>query len=931
MTERQPRIFVGRSREVERLAALADVTAVGQTAAAIVSSEPGFGKTRLLDEVATGLALPVIDVLSYESAREIPLAAAGALLRALARVPNEGERLGAILRGESHGSAGLEALRLFEACFRCLVELGPLALVADDVQWADSETLALLRYLLAAAEAESIPLLLLCAGRPSIDVTAFAADLGRLVARERFAEVSLGPLSQAAAIELIAATAPQREAEAEHLWQLSGGSPFWLDALVAAERGEASTAELVRARLAGLDVDASGLFALLVVVAQPIAFVDAARLVGWPQSRVERAASVLANRALVVQEYGGVRIAHDLIREAARRELPDEEQRRLHQLLGSWLEEDSGDDVRRLFAALEHRQAAGAESAALALRIAGSPQRRLLGGAGLLTLGAIADATEGADGDALQLMVATLATELGEWDSALARWGALASRLPSSDARVDAALAAAVAAFRLGRASDVHAFAAQARASCDDIPTAAIEADIHDAEAFLWLENRVSDAEPLLDRAAEAAKLLVDSAGGVSELDDGKRSAYVRASRGTLDAAIRSADAATVARCVELIQAAARDPAEALAAASDGVFSLLQFEGLPRPAEPRAQRILEQAQRLALPSLEVEAWHWVGWIAQHLGRLDEAASALEQAVALAGRVGPPRRFTIAQLRAVARSIDASRRDWRANVAAIEAAIAAEPDPHFRLVIRHLHIWLVGRFAAPSDEELDALVRPMAVDAEAAGCARCYWEFVLHAAEAQARAGDAARAVEALGRWEAAHPTPHGGPHARQVYARALVEMHRDPEKSLPLFEEAASLASAVGYELVRLWIEIDAGSSMARVDRARGVEALREAARKAEAIGAVSEQRLALQQLRSLGVRTWRRRGPATPLTPRELEIAHLVAAGDSNPEIAAALFLSRKTVERHVSNILTKLGAKNRTDLAGKLPRHSADEGAAG
>jgi DNA-binding NarL/FixJ family response regulator len=43
-----------------------------------------------------------------------------------------------------------------------------------------------------------------------------------------------------------------------------------------------------------------------------------------------------------------------------------------------------------------------------------------------------------------------------------------------------------------------------------------------------------------------------------------------------------------------------------------------------------------------------------------------------------------------------------------------------------------------------------------------------------------------------------------------------------------------------------------------------------------------------------------------------------MVSAGASNPEIAAALFLSRKTIERHVSNILAKLGLRNRAELAG-------------
>jgi DNA-binding NarL/FixJ family response regulator len=41
------------------------------------------------------------------------------------------------------------------------------------------------------------------------------------------------------------------------------------------------------------------------------------------------------------------------------------------------------------------------------------------------------------------------------------------------------------------------------------------------------------------------------------------------------------------------------------------------------------------------------------------------------------------------------------------------------------------------------------------------------------------------------------------------------------------------------------------------------------------------------------------------------------VAAGFSNPQIAAALFISRKTAEHHVSNILGKLGAATRTEAA--------------
>ncbi|HEX5642363.1 MAG TPA: response regulator transcription factor [Thermoleophilia bacterium] len=53
----------------------------------------------------------------------------------------------------------------------------------------------------------------------------------------------------------------------------------------------------------------------------------------------------------------------------------------------------------------------------------------------------------------------------------------------------------------------------------------------------------------------------------------------------------------------------------------------------------------------------------------------------------------------------------------------------------------------------------------------------------------------------------------------------------------------------------------------------------------------------------------------AEGLTTRELEILRLMVSGESNPDIAARLFVSRSTVKFHVSNILMKLGATSRTE----------------
>jgi DNA-binding NarL/FixJ family response regulator len=54
-------------------------------------------------------------------------------------------------------------------------------------------------------------------------------------------------------------------------------------------------------------------------------------------------------------------------------------------------------------------------------------------------------------------------------------------------------------------------------------------------------------------------------------------------------------------------------------------------------------------------------------------------------------------------------------------------------------------------------------------------------------------------------------------------------------------------------------------------------------------------------------------------VTRRELDVLELVAEGLSNAQIAERLFLSPRTVETHVANLLAKLGAANRTELGAR------------
>jgi DNA-binding NarL/FixJ family response regulator len=87
-----------------------------------------------------------------------------------------------------------------------------------------------------------------------------------------------------------------------------------------------------------------------------------------------------------------------------------------------------------------------------------------------------------------------------------------------------------------------------------------------------------------------------------------------------------------------------------------------------------------------------------------------------------------------------------------------------------------------------------------------------------------------------------------------------------------------------------------------------------EAARHADAAGAL---------LRSLGAPV--RTGPkgTGALTRREAEILQLIGAGLSNPEIGDRLYITRKTVETHVGNLLSKLGLRNRAEAAAFATRN--------
>jgi len=99
----------------------------------------------------------------------------------------------------------------------------------------------------------------------------------------------------------------------------------------------------------------------------------------------------------------------------------------------------------------------------------------------------------------------------------------------------------------------------------------------------------------------------------------------------------------------------------------------------------------------------------------------------------------------------------------------------------------------------------------------------------------------------------------------------------------------------------------------------------RAALKSFEALDAGHHADAAAALLRQLGQKVAAPRSSGETLTVREAEVLRLLGEGLSNPEISERLFISRKTVEHHVGNILAKLGLRNRAEAAAYAVRHSA------
>jgi DNA-binding CsgD family transcriptional regulator len=154
-----------------------------------------------------------------------------------------------------------------------------------------------------------------------------------------------------------------------------------------------------------------------------------------------------------------------------------------------------------------------------------------------------------------------------------------------------------------------------------------------------------------------------------------------------------------------------------------------------------------------------------------------------------------------------------------------------------------------------------------------------------------------------------------------LHAAGLVE---GGERGLELLGEAVAVLEPSPARLDYARSLTDLGAALRRANRrAAARDPLRRALDVADACGASPLAERARQELRAAGGRPRRpRTSGAGALTASERRIAAMAADGLSNPDIAQALFVTKKTVEAHLGGAYRKLGIHSRTQLHAALAR---------
>jgi DNA-binding CsgD family transcriptional regulator len=914
------REFVGREQELAYLLARFEDARGGREAVVTVTGDFGIGKTRLVAEFgrlvqARGGTFAVGGCLEYLQAPYVPFVEAfRALLLKEERPTSRSRALRSLISDytadvASTGAAGDQRrkLQLFDEALECLRQTAarrPLAIVIEDIHWADAATLDLLEFVAKNIAGQRILLMATCRKESTEAVHTLGRILGK-IARGGGSSLHVSGLSNGDVRYLMNRASPEGTLPVETLDRietLAEGNPLFLEELLRAvldgvldpfeakSGAPLSIRATVQERIASFDPDAREILLKAAIIGRDFDARFLARICEKPTAVVLKALRSARDRQLITSSGPADRFIfrHAMVREALYNELLAPERRELHARIATELETLSRVPHQAAALAyhwsaadmpakaLKYNEAAGDNAAAFgAFRDAARFYQRALdfharSGAKravlceklamALSFGGFSEHARAWFEQALEeyrkredvakMVDVLLCLSAQYWVNANTEEALQMSirvlELPSLSAndplRFNAAIMSATYCALLGRMHEAQSYLGMADAvACDRSP--GYIARFHDVRGV------VMDS---LGRTAEARSDFETALDIATELDDADLIARVASNYA--DFAIGLSDWELAERCWQR----AIESAEKKEYVWQAAFSSLSYAWL------KLQRgELHEARRLLLGGLAA-------------GEEAKLARILETAA------GIPIGLMLEDEELVRRCTHED---------ALELAVGSGEAQH------------IGGVALALAE----LYREHGRDGEV--------RALLHRAVTVLPSADQA---EAMLLHVALYADPEDVPRARDLLRSWAHEDHLVARAFLLAFDATAEGSADDGLRAVQAFTQIRMPYYEARSLEIVG--AADEAEKIYSRIGSVRDVRRVDNARRMAR----RQRKTGSLLTDREREIAILAAQGHSNREIADELAISKRTVDHHVESILSRLGLRSRFQLTQVLSASS-------
>ena len=920
-------MLVGREREQATIDALLEHARSGISGTLLVCGEPGIGKSALLRYAElTANGMTVLTASGIESESDLPFSGLAEFLEPVRDLipeipgPQAAALMGALALGPPSGS---DPFAIFAATLSILAasaERQPVAVIIDDLQWLDASSERALRFASRRIHADRIAILL--GSRTDVAGTPFLAGVERIVLRgididacRRLLAGSDGsPAPRIVAESIHAGTGgnPLAILESRELLtagQLSGKEPL-ADPLPTGPAIQRSFEQRV-ARLSRQDQ----LALLTLAASQSGSIAEVGRACSQLNSglaNLEHAEAV----GLLISDGIRIRFRHPLMRAAtyygatpaARRAvhgalatsmgptaLPME---RAYHLAAAAQGEDENVACSLEAAALDARNRSGHSGAwqafERAARLTPDPEQR-------------ARRLHEAGSDAYIAGQAHRAAQLLDEALSLARDASLCATIEHSRGRVEMWTRSPAAARRI-------LVAGADRIEAEDPERAAlmlvdaVTTSMQEGDPGAGIDGMVHMTLRLSERAYALGSRAGSMAAAVAGGAYGKALVGVGRPRQGYPFLVASVDAidpkGSLWLAVQIIQYATM---------------FLYYEEFDRMRAP-LESLIESARASSAPGALPYALGHLSELDFRTGHWAEAYANAAEAVELASELD--HKLSLIYALACLAWIEAARgldADCRAHLAQ-----AAGVLDHAGRVVAVYTTRIVGllELGLGRNEEAIKHLEPLAQALEHANVfVPTLFQEMPDLIEAYVHTSRLAEAQTMLAAFQRqAQGSPGTWVYAAAARCRGLLEEDYEPR-----FEEALELHARAVMPFERARTELCYGERLRRARRraeARGQ--LHAALETFERLGAQPWANRARNELRATGETARRDRPASDELTLQELQVALRVAQGATNREAAAALFLSPKTVEAHLSRIYSKLRVRSRTELA----HHFAKEG---